>query len=269
MLAKFTAGLHLKQALIESYHTYAFRRVYWLSMKILRCVVVIALFALGAELSAAQDTPQQKQPMNTTVNELHGTLIIRADSVAAPGSVIVVGVAFADTTISFAGFSLNIEYDRGALVFDSATLGSLTTGEWEYFMTNSGLLDKADSVGSPGFVRLVGLADQQDEAKRTPKPRSLVGPGEIAKLYFYVGDRAEYQGKSTWLRFAWGKCDDNSFSDPKGLRLFLCRKAYDVEGKLISSGTARYSGPSNNCFRSKRNPPERWFDFRNARILIK
>jgi hypothetical protein len=200
---------------------------------------------------------------------LRGTVAIRCDSVATAGEEFIVGLIFSDTTISVAGFNLNIEYDRGALVFDSATLGSLTAGEWEFFSSRSGLIDRSDSGSSAGFIRLIALADQPDSLNKAPKPRSLVGPGELVLIYFYVSDRKDYQGELTSLRFTWTKCDDNSFSDKSGIKLYLSRDVFDAADRRMANGVDKYSGAANNCFSSRRNPPIRVFDFHNAATMIR
>jgi len=199
----------------------------------------------------------------------HSTVAIRCDSAARAGGEFVVGLVFSDTTMPVAGFYLNIEYDRGALVFDSATLGSLTSGEWEYFSSRSGLIDQSDSGSAAGFIRLVALADQPDAENKTPKPRSLVGPGELVRIYFYVSERKEYQGRSTFLRFIWTKCDDNSFSGKGGIKLYVSRDVYDATGKRLTNGVDKYAGAANNCFSSRSNAPIREFDFRSAATVIR
>jgi hypothetical protein len=199
----------------------------------------------------------------------HSTVAIRCDSVAAAGGEFIVGLVLSDTTTPVAGFNVNIEYDRGALLFDSATLGSLTAGEWEYFSSRSGLMDRADSGGSAGFIRLVALADRQDTLHKTPKPRSLVGPGELVRIYFYVSERKEYRERSTLLRFIWTKCDDNSFSDKSGIKLYVSRDVYDFAGKRLTNGVDKYAGASGNCFAAKNNAPVREFDFRSAVAVIR
>ncbi len=231
---------------------------------------LLSCFATALLLSAtviAEDTDQPATKQSQTLP--HSTVAIRCDSVATAGDKFVVGLVFSDTTMPVAGFNLNIEYDRGALVFDSATLGSLTAGEWEYFSSRSGLIDRSDSGSTAGFIRLVALADQQDAENKTPKPRSLVGPGELVQIYFYVSERKEYQGGSTFLRFIWTKCDDNSFSDKSGTKLYLSRDVYDATGKRPANGVDKYAGAANNCLSSRRNPPVRMFDFRSAATVIK
>jgi hypothetical protein len=225
----------------------------------------IALLLLVTPIAEGADQPATKQSQTLP----HGTVAIRCDSVATAGEEFFVDLVFSDTTMPVAGFNLNIEYDRGALVFDSATLGSLTAGEWEYFSSRSGLIDRTDSGSAAGFIRLIALADQQDALNKTPKPRSLVGPGELVRIYFYVGERKEYRGQSTFLRFLWTKCDDNSFSDKSGIKLYASREVFDDTGKRLTSGADKYAGAANNCFSSRRNAPVRVFDFRSAATVIR
>jgi hypothetical protein len=239
-------------------------------MLINRIAIMLSGFATALLLSvalAAEGTDQVAAEQNQILP--HGTVAIRCDSVARAGSEFVVRIAFGDTTMPVAGLNLNIEYDRGALVFDSATLGSLTAGEWEYFRSRSGLIDRSDSSSSAGFIRLMALADQPDTLHKTPKPRSLVGPGELVRIYFYASERKEYQGKPIFLRFLWAKCDDNSFSDKSGTKLYLSRDVYDATGKRLTNGVDKYAGAADRCFSSRSNAPLRVFDFCSTVVLIK
>ncbi len=228
----------------------------------IRVAVAFLSTTLVMPLAFAACQPATETPTSASV-------AIRCDSVAKGGNAFVVGIVFSDTTMPTAGFNLNIEYDRGALVFDSAALGSLTSGEWEYFVSRSGLVDPSDTGGIAGFVRLVALADQPDTLNRKPKPRSLVGPGELARIYFYVSERKDYLGRSTSLRFIWTKCDDNSFSDPKGIKLFVSHDVYDAAGERPGEGIEKYTGIAARCFSSRRNPPQRVIDFHNAVVTVR
>jgi hypothetical protein len=116
---------------------------------------------------------------------------------------------------------------------------------------------------------MVALADQQDSLNKTPKPRSLVGPGELVRIYFYVSERKEYRDRSTPLRFIWTKCDDNSFSDNRGIKLYVSRDVYDASGKQLTNGVDKYAGAANNCFSSRLNAPIREFNFRSAATIIR
>jgi hypothetical protein len=212
---------------------------------------------------------QTQAAAKATDSTFSSTVVLRCDSVASGGSVLIVRVVLSDTTAALGGFNLNIAFDRTALVFDSAKLGDLTAGEWEYFDARSGLLSPSDSSSSIGFVRMVSLADQQDSRNRAPKPRSLVGPGELARLYFYVSERSQLAGATTPLFFVWTKCDDNSFSDRSGIKLYCSRDVFDPHGRRLITGLDKNAGAPNSCFSSKLNSPIRAFSFRNAAVLIK
>lgn len=238
-----------------------------LESKTRTAILYLAITLLLSVTLIAEGTDQPMAKQSQTLP--HGTLAIRCDSIARAGGEFVVSLIFSDTTMPVAGFSLNIEYDRGALVFDSATLGSLTFGEWEYFSSRSGSSDGSDSSGVTGYIRLVALADQPDSLNKSPKPRSLVGPGELVRLYFYIGEREEYRDQPTFLRFIWTKCDDNSFSDQKGIKLYVSRDVYDATGGPLTNGVDKYAGTADNCFSSRRNAPVRALDFRSAVTVIK
>jgi hypothetical protein len=228
---------------------------------------IAALLALQfASLIAASDTSQTEKQAEPYP---YGTVTIRSDSLVVPGSEIVVSIVFADTTTPVAGFNLLIQYDRGALVLDSALLGAMTAGDWEYFKSTSGPLANTDSSGSAGFIRLVALADQQDEPKKTPAPGSLIGPGELVRLHFYVSERREYQGKTTYLSFLWAKCDDNTFSDQSGLKLYASRDVYCSSGRRLVPGADKFSGAPSKCFSTRKNAPQRRIDFHSVAIAIK
>lgn len=197
------------------------------------------------------------------------SVVLQCDSTVTRGSSFVVSVILSDTTIPLGGFNLNIAYDRKALVYDSATLGDLTAGEWEYFEARSSLPKLSDSGNTTGSIRLVSLADQQDSKNKTPKPRSLRGAGEIARIYFYASEREDIQGKTYPLSFAWNKCDDNSFSDKSGIRLFSSRAVFDPQGRRLVSGIDKNAGAPNACFSTRPNAPQRALDFRNAAVTIR
>ena len=168
-------------------------------------------------------------------------------------SEIAVGVWVVDTTPALGGFSLLVEYDFGAVVFDSATLGELTQGQWEFLDIGSGLLNPDDKSDLRAFVRLVAIADSHGDPAH-PSERSLVGPGGLATLFFYLGEiRA---GDSTRVQFVWRGCGDNSFSDKSGNKL-MCARAAPVAVK----DTLSYEGPAGDCFDSVRNPPQQIVKF--------
>jgi hypothetical protein len=230
---------------------------------------VICLLILLAAWCVGSNAQSDSSSGNLKVENQSWRVQMVCDSVVGQGSNIVATVVLADTSLSLAGFVLSIEYDRGALVFDSAALGSLTAGEWEYFFSKAGLADDSGSVDPHGLIRLVGLADQQDVQKRTPKPRSLVGPGELVRLYFYVAERKEHLDKATDLRFVWTKCDDNSFSDKSGVILYLSREVYAPDGKRVSGGSGKYAGASGKCFSARRNAPRKYIDFYSTQMTIR
>ena len=220
-------------------------------------------FAAVMAVSDTSRTDKQAEPT------LYGTVVIKCGSIVAPGSEIVVSIAFPDTTTRVAGFNLLIQYDRGALVFDSGSLGAMTAGAWEYFKATSGLLANSDSGSSAGFIRLVALADQYDEQKKSPEIGSLVGPGELVRLYFYVSERKEYLGKKSYLTFLWVKCDDNTFSDQSGLKLYASRDVYNSSGRRLVSGADKFSGAPSKCISSRKNAPQRSFDFHSGAMVIR
>ncbi|MGB5106004.1 MAG: hypothetical protein WBP42_04740, partial [Candidatus Zixiibacteriota bacterium] len=170
------------------------------------------------------------------------TVELRGDSAVAGGGTFTVSIFLTDSSKTIGGFDFLIEFDNGAIVFDSATYGAHTAGQWEYFTSRSALLAPENSTSTAAFMRVLGIADNQDAAKKHPDPKSLVGPGELVRLYLYATDRKEYVGKVSELRFLWNKCSDNSISDLTGNQLLLAAKVTDASGILITA--ERYAGPA-------------------------
>ena len=192
---------------------------------------------------------------------------LRGDTVVAAGSSFAVSLYLTDSMRTVGGFDIMFEFDFGALVFDSAALGAHTAGQWEYFTSRSALLAPNDTGSTAAFIRLLAIADNQDAANKHPKAESLVGPGEIARIYLYASERKEYQGKSTALRFLWNKCSDNTISDLSGNQLLLAARVTRGDGKVVTE--ERYSGPAKSCLRTGYNAPLPVFQFVNQSILIK
>lgn len=212
----------------------------------------LTLLSLCLWLTLTAPSAGQNQP---AVSQSFG-IEFRSDSESLfVDSEIAIGVWAADTTPALGGFNLLIEYDFGALVFDSATLGELTRSQWEFFDVNSGLLNPDDEDDLRAFVRLVAIADSHGDPAH-PSERSLVGPGEFATLFFYVGE--DLAGDSTRLQFVWQGCGDNSFSDQSGNKLMVAKAAPAGVRDTLS-----YEGPAVECFDSVRNPPQQIVNFHN------
>lgn len=190
-----------------------------------------------------------------------GTVELRGDSLVAPGAPFEISVYLADSTTVVGGFNLLIEFDFGALVFDSAVFGQHTKGQWEYLTVRSALLRPDDEKSTAAFIRLLAIADSQDPDNKHPDSTSLVGPGELARLYLYASDRIDYSGTTTNLKFLWEKCADNTFSDKSGNRLMLASDVIGADRKVITA--EHYRGPIESCFKSGYNPPERTFRYVN------
>lgn len=224
----------------------------------LNCKTIVALLVISAalccELSAEAPAPLPR-------------VELRGDTVVTPGSSFAVSLYLTDSVRTIGGFDIMFEFDFGALVFDSAALGAHTAGQWEYFTSRSALLAPNDTGSTAAFIRLLAIADNQDAANKHPKPESLVGPGEIARIYLYASERKEYQGKTTALRFLWNKCSDNTISDLSGNQLLLAAKVRGADGTIVTD--ERYSGPGKSCLRTGYNAPLPVFEFVNHSILIR
>lgn len=185
------------------------------------------------------------------------TIELRVDDAKViAGEAFPVGVFCPDTTGQLGGFNLLIEYDFAAIVFDSATFGKSTLGEWEYLNVNSGFKSEEDLSDNRAWIRLVAIADSHNDP-RQPSARSLVGPGELARLYLYAADGTA--GDSTALRFFWRACGDNTFSDLSGNKLMIGAEVDSTAGDSLS-----YKGPAVDCLGSKRNPPLQLVRFKNV-----
>ncbi len=207
----------------------------------------------------------QSRPTQTATT---GRVALESDSLVPPGTSFVVAVRLLDTTIALGGFNLYLEYDHNALVLDSATFGSLTAGEWEYIAVRTGRVSSGDSLAVSSFIRIVTIADQQDKANRHPSERSQTGPGEILRLYFYSTDDRDFRSQTFPLRFAWQKCDDNSFSDKTGHVLLVGRSSVERDGSPAVAAGARFAGPLPDCIKRRYNAPLPVFDFRNSAVRI-
>jgi len=183
-----------------------------------------------------------------------------AEADVAADSEFGIGIYCADTTQALGGFNLLFEYDYGALVLDSATLGSLTAGQWEYFDISTGFVNQEDESDLRTWVRLVAIADSHSEPEH-PVARSLVGPGELARCYFYATEALA--GDSTAVRWLWRGCGDNSFSDGSGNKLLIAAEA-DTSGVEVS-----YQGPPAACFDNSVNPPMPQVKFKSLRLKPK
>ncbi|MFH2054999.1 MAG: hypothetical protein ABIJ61_03490 [bacterium] len=215
--------------------------------------LLLGILAAGSIL-AADEPPTVADPLPFAVE-----LQMIGGGIEA-GAEFALGVFCADTTLPLGGFNLLIEYDFGDLVLDSATLGSLTTGEWEYFDISTGFVNREDEADLRTWLRLVAIADSHAESKH-PSARSLVGPGELARLYFFATDALA--ADSTGLRFFWRDCGDNSFSDLSGNKLLLA-----VETDSVRIDGMSYRGVDPECYDNRRNPPLPVISFRNIWLRI-
>lgn len=216
---------------------------------------VVLLAPFGSRLAMSEGKPASN------------ALELRGDSVVTAGGEFTVSLYLTDSLRIVGGFNFYIEYDYGALVLDSAVLGSHVAKQWEYFTSRSGRIEDSDTGSAKGFVRLVAIADSHDSANAHPNPASLKGPGEFVKLHFYASEHKKYAGQLTTLRFLWSKCSDNSFSDPSGNKLMVASTVVDHLGNAET--LPEYSGPDSTCFRSRHNTPTREFELRNHAFRIK
>lgn len=212
---------------------------------------------------------QQEQSSEVDSTQLPvSTIRLLADSIVVPGDTFSVSVSLCDTSVELGGFNLLIEYDYGDLVLDSATQGELTAGSWEYFEYRHDPLYPEDPQDTRAYLRLVSIADMH-HIEGHPDSASIVGPGELVRISFYVADRLADTEKRLQLRFLWQQCGDNSLADKSGNRLFLARHLFAAGGTLLKKDSSEYSGPAVECFTSAINPPLPLFDFQNLEIVAR
>jgi hypothetical protein len=124
-------------------------------------------------------------------------------------------------------------------------------------------VDPAAPDDSRSFVRLVAIADSYGDPGH-PLERSLVGPGELARLYCYASDRRDVE--TIALRFVWNGCGDNSFSDHSGNILLVADTVVGSQKDTLTSTVDRYSGLADSCLVKSLNPPLPIVKFHNLEI---
>jgi hypothetical protein len=145
------------------------------------------------------------------------------------------------------GFDFLIAYDASALTAISAEPGALIDNDkFEYFTYRFGANGNCGNACPSGLLRIVAMREENDGVVN---PYHLTGPGELAKMNFYVTTDYNFGGQYVPILFFWGDCGDNTLSDETGNWLYLALEVYDHEWMLITDPVDfGYGGPMGYCF---------------------
>ncbi len=139
-------------------------------------------------------------------------------------------VFLSDTTDFIGGYDFLIYYDASALTFMEAELGDLLVDcGWEYFTYRFGPFGNCGSSCPSGMLRIVGMADYNNGPYH-PDADCSAGPGELAKLKFYVTNDRTYDCMYIPVGFYWLDCGDNIISGVSGDTAWIARHVYAYDG---------------------------------------
>jgi hypothetical protein len=95
-------------------------------------------------------------------------------------------------------------------------------------------------------MRIVGLREKNDGILN---PNHITGPGELAKIKFFVSNDYTYECQFVPVRFFWLDCADNTLSSENGNWLYLGQQVFTFEGDLITDPEIYgYTGPADTCY---------------------
>jgi len=145
------------------------------------------------------------------------------------------------------GFDFLVAYDASALTAMAALPGDLIDeGKFEYFTYRFGAFGNCDGGCPSGLIRITGLREQNDGIFNT---NHITGPGELAKIQFFVSNDRTYECQFVPVRFFWLDCADNTLASENGNWLYLGQSVYTFEGDLITDPAIfGYTGPADTCF---------------------
>ena len=115
------------------------------------------------------------------------------------------------------GFDFLVCYDASGLAFLEASMPGAPEGPgWEYFTYRTGILGGNCGSGCPdGYVRLIGIADQNDGYPLDPANYNVDGD-ILAELTFYVTADRNFINTCLHVDFCSMDCGDNVVTDPTG-----------------------------------------------------
>jgi hypothetical protein len=137
-------------------------------------------------------------------------------------------VFLSDTTDYIGGYDFLIYYDASALTFMEAELGDLLAAcGWEYFTYRFGPFGNCGSSCPSGMLRIVAMAEYNNGPNH---PACFgQGPGELAKLKFYVTNDRTYDCMFIPVGFYWLDCGDNIISGVSGDTAWIARHVYGYD----------------------------------------
>ncbi len=124
------------------------------------------------------------------------------------------------------GFDLLIGFDSSALALNEVFPGAIYDScGWEYFTYHL--------AGSPGLVRIVGLAETNngDVHPSCGAPSSL--PVTLARIRFLVGSDSAWQCSFAPVRFYWTECANNGISSASGAHFFGAEKVFELQDSVF------------------------------------
>jgi hypothetical protein len=145
------------------------------------------------------------------------------------------------------GFDFLVAYDASVLTAMNATPGDLIDEDkFEYFTYSYGANGNCDGGCPSGLMRIVGLREKNDGILN---PNHITGPGELAKIKFFVSNDYTYECQFVPVRFFWLDCADNTLSSENGNWLYLGQQVFTFEGDLITDPEIYgYTGPADTCY---------------------
>lgn len=174
------------------------------------------------------------------------------------------------------GFDFLIAYDATVLTFTEASPGDLFSQcGWEYFTYRFGPNGNCNTGCPSGIVRIVALAETNDNQLHHPSCLMRPVPFTLATLKFLVTNDRAFECQFVPVRFFWYDCGDNTVSNPSGDTLYLSRHVYDYGGVGTyvditdnNLGFPSYYGASDSCLLGSKMKPQRFVDFRNGGVGI-
>jgi len=137
--------------------------------------------------------------------------------------------------LQMGGFDLLISYDASALAAVGVTPGQLLVDcGWEYFEYRFSANGNCGNQCPSGMLRIVAIAEMNNGMNHPACfGPSDTDPYELAVIDFTVTNDRTFECMYVPVRFFWGDCGDNAFSNVLGDLLYLDRRIYDFEGNLI------------------------------------
>ena len=149
------------------------------------------------------------------VSELPFEIMITKEEDVFQGHHRMVDVVLTGGTNDMYGFDFVIGYDASAIAFMGAVPGVLFdmpgTYEWEYFTYRFGPDGNCGNACPSGFLRVVGMADQNDGPHHPLEVSVPIGT-VLFSLDFLVSNDRLYECQYVPIKFFWTDCGDNTIA---------------------------------------------------------